>query len=72
VTTFYAGNYTVAVTNAYGTTLSNTATLTVNGSVPTIGGQSFGGSGTAAGGAVSPWFMGALGLLLLAKRVRRP
>ena len=70
-TPFYAGNYTVAVTNTYGTTLSNTATLTVNGSVP-IGGQSWGGSGTAAGGAVSSWFMGALGLLLLAKRVRRP
>ncbi len=70
-TPFYAGNYTVAVTNTYGTTLSNTATLTVNGSVP-IGGQSWGGSGTAAGGAVSSGFMGALGLLLLAKRVRRP
>jgi hypothetical protein len=70
-TPFYAGNYTVAVTNTYGTTLSNTATLTVNGSVP-IGGQSWGGSGTAGGGAVSSWFMGALGLLLLAKRVRRP
>ena len=70
VTPFYAGNYTVAVTNTYGTSLSNTATLTVNGSVP-MGGF-LGGPGTAGGGAVSSWFIGALGLLLLAKRVRRP
>ena len=68
VTTFYAGNYTVAVTNAYGTTLSNTATLTVNGSAPVSPITSSGGGG---GGAVSSWFIGALGLLLLAKRVRR-
>ena len=70
VTPFYAGNYTVAVTNTYGTSLSNTATLTVEGSVP-MGGF-LGGPGTAGGGAVSSWFIGALGLLLLAKRVRRP
>jgi hypothetical protein len=73
VTTFYAGNYTVAVTNAYGTTLSNTATLTVNGSPPaTVNpppATSSGGGG--GGGAVSPWFISALGLLLLARRTRR-
>jgi sugar lactone lactonase YvrE len=73
VTTFYAGNYTVAVTNAYGTTLSNTATLTVNGSPPaTVNpppATSSGGGG--GGGAVSPWFISALGLLLLVRRMRR-
>jgi hypothetical protein len=68
VTTAYAGNYTVAVTNAYGTTLSNTATLTVNGSAPVATNTSTGGS-SGGGGAVSSWFMSALGLLLLARRL---
>ena len=67
VTTFYAGNYTVAVTNAYGTTLSNTATLTVNGSPPASPNTSTSSGGGGGGGAVSPWFIGALGLLLLAR-----
>ena len=67
-TAFYEGNYTVAVTNAYGTTLSNTATLTVYTPLPANPDTS---TGSGGGGAVSPWFMGALGLLLLAKRVRR-
>ena len=72
VTTFYAGNYTVAVTNAYGTTLSNTATLTVNGSPPaTVNPPPATSSGGGGGGAVSPWFIGALGLLLLVRRTRR-
>jgi sugar lactone lactonase YvrE len=69
-TTFYAGNYTVAVTNAYGTTLSDTATLTVIGANRSLTQSEM--IVSAYGGAVSPWFMGALGLLLLAKRVRRP
>ena len=72
VSTFYAGNYTVAVTNAYGTTLSNTATLTVNGSAPdTVNPPPATSSGGGGGGAVSPWFIGALGLLLLVRRTRR-
>ena len=72
VTTFYAGNYTVAVTNAYGTTLSNTATLTVNGSPPaTVNPPPATSGGGGGGGAVSPWFIGALGLLLLVRRTRR-
>jgi len=63
------GNYTVAVTNEYGTTLSNAATLTVNGSAPASPNTS---TGTGGGGAVSSWFIGALGLLLLTRRVLRP
>ena len=66
VTTAYAGNYTVAVTNAYGTTLSNMATLTVNGSAPVTTNTSTGGS--SGGGAVSSYFIGALGLLLFVRR----
>uniref|UniRef100_UPI00404A0E89 hypothetical protein n=1 Tax=Cephaloticoccus sp. TaxID=1985742 RepID=UPI00404A0E89 len=62
------GNYTVAVTNEYGTTLSNAATLTVNGSAP----ASPNTSTSTGGGAVSSWFIGALGLLLLTRRVLRP
>jgi len=53
------------VTNAYGTTLSNTATLTVNGAAPASPNTSTSSGG--GGGAVSAWFIGALGLLLLAR-----
>ena len=65
-----AGSYTVVVTNAAGSVTSSSATLTVNAAyVPPP--PSSGGGGGGGGGAVSSWFIGALGLLLLARRVRR-
>ena len=69
VTSSFAGNYTVDVTNAYGSTVSNAAMLTVNGAAPVVAPNSSGGGG--GGGAVSSWFIGALGFLLLARRVSR-
>lgn len=53
-----AGSYTVMVTNAYGSTTSNTAVLTVNQPAPPPSG---GGGG---GGAPSAWFLGILATLL--------
>ena len=65
-----AGSYTVVVTNAAGSVTSSSATLTVNAAyVPPP--ASSGGGGGGGGGAASSWFIGALGLLLLARRVRR-
>jgi sugar lactone lactonase YvrE len=62
-----AGSYTVVVTNAAGSVTSSSATLTVNAAyVPPPA-----SSGGGGGGAVSSWFIGALGLLLLARRVRQ-
>jgi DNA-binding beta-propeller fold protein YncE len=67
-----AGSYTVVASSSYGTATSSAATLTVNpapapvptsATVPTSSG--------GGGGAVSSWFIGALGLLLLARRVSR-
>ena len=62
-----AGSYTVVVSNFLGSVTSSAATLTVNAVVVTAPPSSGGGGG----GAVSSWFIGALGLLLLARRVRR-
>lgn len=65
-----AGSYSVLVTNAAGSVTSSSATLTVNAAyVPPP--ASSGGGGGGGGGAVSSWFIGALGLLLLARRVSR-
>ena len=64
-----AGSYTVVASSPYGTATSSAATLTVNPApapVPapvTVPTSSSGGGG----GAVSAWFIGALGLLLLAR-----
>ena len=63
------GSYTVVASSPYGTATSSAATLTVNPApapVPapvTVPTSSSGGGG----GAVSAWFIGALGLLLLAR-----
>ena len=61
-----AGSYTVVVTNAAGSVTSSSASLAVNAAYVTPPASSGGGGG---GGAVSSWFIGILGLLLLAKRV---
>ena len=65
-----AGSYTVVVTNAAGSVTSSSATLTVN-AVYVPPPTSSGGGGGGGGGAVSSWFIGMLGLLLLARRVSR-
>ena len=64
------GTYTVAVTNALGTAVSNNATLTVTAApVPPAPPASGGG-----GGAIGIWFAGFQALLLLAhhRRTHRP
>jgi DNA-binding beta-propeller fold protein YncE len=65
-----AGSYTVVASSPHGTATSSAATLTVNPAAPapvptpvTVPTSSGGGGG----GAVSAWFIGALGLLLLAR-----
>lgn len=61
-----AGQYAVVVSNAAGSTTSNTATLTVTGSSAPA--PSPGGGGGGGGGAPSHWFMLALALLGLGRR----
>ena len=56
-----AGDYTVTVTNSYGSATSNKATLTVD-AASTSSGSSEGG-----GGAIGAWVAGALALLGLAR-----
>ena len=63
------GNYTVAVTNEYGTTLSNAATLTVNGSAPASPNTRTSRS-TGGGGAPSYGFFALLALLAWRRRAR--
>jgi hypothetical protein len=55
------GDYTVTVTNGYGTITSSKATLTVNGT-GTTGSPSSGG-----GGAMECWWIGALALLAMVR-----
>jgi hypothetical protein len=67
-----AGSYFVTVTNSGGSVVSNTVTLNVNAPVvtsPTPAPSSGGGGG--GGGAPSTWFYAALGVLALARFVRR-
>jgi MBG domain/MBG domain (YGX type)/Immunoglobulin I-set domain/Immunoglobulin domain/NHL repeat/Linear amide C-N hydrolases, choloylglycine hydrolase family len=65
-----AGGYTVVVSNVMGSATSNQATLTVNPVAPPSSGGS-GGGGGGGGGAPSPWFCGALLLLVAARTFRR-
>lgn len=66
-----AGGYSVRVTNSAGSTVSVTATLTVN--APTPPASTGGSSGGGGGGAPSYWFFGALIATALAGwRSRRP
>jgi sugar lactone lactonase YvrE len=58
-----AGDYTVTVSNTYGSVTSNNATLTVNTPAPP---PSSGGGG--GGGAPSLWFYGALSLLMAIRK----
>lgn len=71
-TTAQAGIYTVVVTNAAGSVLSNGATLTVNAPPPppTTPPPSSGGGG-GGGGAPSWWFVALLAALSLARVLRR-
>jgi hypothetical protein len=69
-----AGSYFVAVSNAAATINSNTVSLTVNAApppppTPTPTPPSSGGGG--GGGAPSPWFYGALSLLVAVRCLRR-
>ena len=64
-----AGSYSVLVTNAAGSVTSSSATLTVNAAYVPPPPSSGGGGG--GGGAVSSWFIGALSLLLFARKVSR-
>ena len=66
VTSSSAGNFTVNVTNAYGSTVSNAAALSVSGVGPVAAPNSSGGGG--GGGAVSSWFINGLALLLLMRQ----
>jgi hypothetical protein len=67
-----AGSYFVTVTNAGGSVISSTATLTVNTpappTTPSTPSSSGGGGG---GGAPSAWFYGMISLLALGRFVRR-
>lgn len=55
-----AGDYTVTVSNGYGSVTSNKATLTVNASTSTS-------SSSSGGGAMGSWWVGALALLAMAR-----
>lgn len=65
-TAVHAGNYTVAVTNPAGTTISSTATLTVN--TPVVPPPAPARSGGGGGGAPSLGFLLALSLLAVLRR----
>jgi len=65
-----AGSYTVTATNSQGSTTSNVATLTVNPVVTTPTSTSSGGGG-GGGGAPSAWFLAALALAGVARRLTR-
>lgn len=69
VTTGQAGTYTVAVSNAFGSTTSTGATLTVNTPAPPAPPPSSGGGG--GGGAPSLWFCAVLAGLGLARWLSR-
>jgi uncharacterized protein YjiK len=58
-----AGDYTVTVTNSYGSVTSSKATLTVNAATTT--------SSSGGGGALSLWFYGALSLLVALRKAFR-
>ena len=66
-----AGNYTVVVSNSWGSVTSNAASLTINAptSYPSSSG---GGGGGGGGGAPSPVFIGLLGLAAAARCLVRP
>lgn len=72
-TTAQAGIYTVVVTNAAGSVLSNSATLTVNTPPPPPAPPppSSGGGGGGGGGAPSWWFVALLAALGLVRVLRR-
>lgn len=64
-----AGNYTVTVSNIAGSVTSATAAVAVSAAPapsPASGGSGGGGGG---GGAPAPWFLGALVLLVVTRRV---
>jgi hypothetical protein len=64
-----AGNYTVTVSNVAGSVTSTPAAVSVSAATaPTPAGGSA-GSGGGGGGAPAPWFLGALALLVAARRV---
>lgn len=63
-----AGSYAVTVSNAFGSTTSNTVTLGIESAPPPDNGGDGSGGG---GGAPSIWFLGALSLLALLRRAVR-
>ena len=62
-----AGSYTVVASSPYGTATSSAATLTVNPAPAPVPAPVTVPTSSSGGGAVSAWFIGALGLLLLAR-----
>lgn len=63
-----AGDYSVVVTNAFGTATSSKAVLTVSAAPPPPSGGGNGG-GSGGGGAPSWWFVGAVGIVAMIRRL---